>query len=236
MDGRNPAANASDDGAIATDKQALLPGQAASASNVTNYSRGINGIFVDINDLAPGAGKALGAADFSFRSVGGGEPAAVAPPASVTVRRGAGVGGSDRVTLVWPDYGPDAGAAAAALANGWLEVTVKANEHTGLAAPDVFAFGNLIGETGGDGRVNALDLGAVKSLLNTAAPIDSRVDFNHDGRVNALDLGIVKRYLNQSLPAPLPPVPAAPSPAPFAGATAALRLENEGGLVNLAGE
>ena len=45
--------------------------------------------------------------------------------------------------------------------------TVKANANTGLAAPDVFSFGNLIGETGdGSGssgwRVSALDLGAVK--------------------------------------------------------------------------
>ena len=96
------------------------------------------------------------------------------------------------------------------------QVGLLANDHTRLASDDVFYFGNLIGDTGGNGRVNALDLGAVKRLLNTDAAIDSPVDFNRDGRVNALDLGIVKRYLNQSLtpvaPPPLPP-PATPAAA-----------------------
>ena len=100
-----------------------------------------------------------------------------------------------------------------------------------LVEHDVFSFGNLIGETGDDGRVNALDLGAVKRLLNTTAGPDSPADVNHDGKVNALDLGLVKRYLNQSLPASLllaSPAASPPAASPPAGATAALRLENEG--------
>ena len=59
--------------------------------------------------------------------------------------------------------------------------------------------------------MNALDLGAVKRLLNTAAAIDSRVDFNRDGRVNALDLGIAKKYLNRTLAPIVPPPPLAPA-------------------------
>ena len=42
---------ASDDNAIATDKQALLPGQTATFANYTSYSQGINGIMVDIAGL-----------------------------------------------------------------------------------------------------------------------------------------------------------------------------------------
>jgi len=96
---------------------------------------------------------------------------------------------------------------------------VLANEHTRLAAPDVFYFGNLIGETGdGSGtlRVNALDLGAVKRALNTSSTITGRYDFNRDGRVNALDLGADKANLNRSLSlltAPVAPVAVAPAAA-----------------------
>ena len=94
-----------------------------------------------------------------------------------------------------------------AVANGWLEVTVKASVRTGLAEPDVFVFGNLIGETGDAGafagfRVNALDLAAVKRSLNAAAPVTAATDFNRDGRTNALDLSTVKRSLNHVLPFP----------------------------------
>jgi hypothetical protein len=99
-------------------------------------------------------------------------------------------------------------------------VKVLANERTRLAAPDVFYFGSLIGETGdGSGtlRVNALDLGAVKRALNSSSTITGRYDFNRDGRVNALDLGADKANLNRSLSllaAPPPPslVQGAPLP------------------------
>jgi len=195
FDGRDPAAAASDDGAIATGKAALLPGQTAAFANVTSYDKGINGIMVDVTGLPAGATPT---AD-DFEVSGGGTP-----PASVSVRRGAGVNGSDRVTLLWRDYNPAGAAAPAqAVANGWLTVTVKANENTGLAAPDVFSFGNLIGETGDGGlswRVSALDLGAVKRALNSSAAVNSTADPNRDGRVNALDLGILKRNLNRPLP------------------------------------
>ena len=48
FDGNNAAANAADDAAIATDKSALLPGAAATLANYTSYTRGINGIMVDV--------------------------------------------------------------------------------------------------------------------------------------------------------------------------------------------
>src|SRR5207249_7039129 len=126
------------------------------------------------------------------------------PPLSLTMRPGAGVNGSDRVSLIWTDYSPGSSSPTRAVANGWLTVTVHANPHTGLTAPDVFSFGSLIGGSGdGTGasgwRVNALDLSAVKRSLNAAAPVASAVDFNRDGRINALDLAIVKRNLNRSL-------------------------------------
>ena len=222
FDGVNSGPNAADDAAIASGKAALLPGQTASPANVTSYEKGINGVMVDIANL-PSSAPAPTAADFDF----GGAPA----PTSVTVRRGGGVGGSDRVTLIWPNYNPGgASPQAQAVANGWLTVTVRATARTGLSSPDVFSFGNLIGDAGDDRRVSALDLGAVKRLLNADAPLDSRVDFNRDRRVNAQDLGIVKRYLNRTLPAPAPPPGTAPAPAPVAGGVVRPLLEDEGDI------
>src|SRR5256885_305653 len=48
FDGNDIAANASDEGAIAVDKNALLPGETAGFVNYTSYSRGINGVAVDV--------------------------------------------------------------------------------------------------------------------------------------------------------------------------------------------
>jgi len=225
FDGSDANANTSDDNAIAPDKSALLAGADATASfaNVTGFDKGLNGVMVDIAGLPDDA--ALTADDFDFGAAGA--------PVSITVRRGAGVNGSDRVTLVWRDYNPlDTSPLPHAVANGWLTVTVRANAHTGLSQSDVFSFGNLIGETGDGGgaagwRVSALDLGAVKRALNGVAPLSSSVDVNHDGKVNALDLGILKRNLNRSLPPPnqAPAAPAAtgavPAAPPAADAAAA---------------
>jgi hypothetical protein len=216
-DNNDAAANAADDGAIATDKQAMAwapGGAAATFANVTSYTRGLNGLMIDIAGRAAGAGVPL-PGDFQFR-VGEGDVstwqtlAAGAAP-TVTVRPGAGVNGSDRVTLTFAD---------GAIKNTWLQVLVLPGPRTGLLAPDVFYFGNLIGDTG-DGtttnRVNALDLGAVKRALNGASAIDGRYDFNRDGRINALDLGAVKANLNRVMgfitPPPPPPGAAAAQPA-----------------------
>jgi hypothetical protein len=136
------------------------------------------------------------AQDFVFKVGSDNTPSgwAVAPaPTSITRRPGAGAGGADRVTLIWAD---------GAIRNAWLQVTVKANARTGLAADDTFYFGNLAGDTEGIGtpRVNALDLAGVKRALNTNSAVDGRYDVNRDGRVNALDLGAIKQNLNRSLP------------------------------------
>jgi hypothetical protein len=219
FDGADAAASEADDAAVAVDKQPWTAGQAGGAAfaNVTSYVKGLNGIMIDLRGL-PG-GEALGVDDFSFRAGALADPSGWSGgprPSSVSVRRGAGAGGSDRVTLVWPDYNPLADPATTAVGNGWLEVTVAANGHTGLAEPDVFAFGNLLGETGdGTGatgwRISALDASAVKRALNAPSPVTSTTDFNRDGRTNALDLSVVRRALNHALPAPAAAPPAAPA-------------------------
>ena len=201
----------SDDVDIAADKRALLPGETPSIANVTSYSKGINGLMVDIAGLR--ADSVLGPGDFDFGTA--------TPPGFAGLRRGAGVDGSDRYTFLWNDSDYAFGGPVAP-SDRRVTVTSKA-PNLGLARDDVFSFGNLIGETGdGTGaagwRVSALDLAAVKRALNTTGSITSNTDFNRDGRVNALDLAIVKRNLNHAL-ALIPPMaapPPAPAPAPAA--------------------
>jgi hypothetical protein len=144
FDGSNgTAASPKDDAAIATDKQVLIGGQNQSPTfaNITSYSRGINGVMVDILGL-PGTPSA---ADFNFAvgTLGSGFVTAPAPT-SVTVRRGAGTLESDRVTIIWPD---------GAIKNQWLRTQILSSEATGLppnAGSQQFFVGNLVGETGDD--------------------------------------------------------------------------------------
>lgn len=182
--------DAADDRAIAPQVQPLLPGQAASPLNVSSFARGINGIIIDIDGLA--APSELGLDDFEFR-VGNDDLVddwAPGPdPLSIAVRQGAGVDGADRVTLVWSD---------GAIRQAWLQVKVLATSRTGLAAEDVFFFGNALGETrNNDGSlaVDGSDLAAVRdnprSFLNPAGP-DDPYDLNRDTFVDATDFAIVR--------------------------------------------
>jgi hypothetical protein len=183
FDNNDAAANAQDDAAVATNKSALRPGQQASFSNLSGYSRGINGIMVDIANLP---GTALDASDFAFKTGNDNQSAnwtAAPAPASVTLRRGAGVNGSDRVTITWAD---------GAVRNTWLQVTVLPNGDTGLGAPDVFYFGNLIGFTGRgtSPTVTGMDVTATRRAYspgNRVTPVGSAFDHNRDGAIDAQD-------------------------------------------------
>jgi hypothetical protein len=193
LDGSNRAADAGDDNAIAYDKSGLLPGGTASFANYTGAPNGITGIMVDVSRLPEGA--SIGAEDFVFRAGTSANPStwSIAPQPAVTVRRGAGAAGSDRVTFTWPDN---------QLKNRWLQVTVKANADTGLAEPDVFYYGNLAGETGDSSRaatVNGVDVARTRAASGRGADVDSRFDHNRDGRVNAVDSAVVRANLFQSL-------------------------------------
>jgi len=176
-----------DDDAIASDKTALLPGKTATFANYTSYGLGMNGIMVDIG----GPTGEITAADFEFR-VGNDNDSAnrieLGSIPSVDVRQGQGVGGSDRVTIVFDDN---------VIQNEWLQVTVLA-DNLGLAQDDVFYFGNAIGESGNsavDAKVNAVDVLLARNNprgLLDEVPIDFRHDYNRDGRVNATDMLIAR--------------------------------------------
>jgi Zn-dependent metalloprotease len=182
FDGNDPAANAADAGAMATDKQALLPGQTASFANYTNYSKGINGVMIDVAHLVDHT-STLSAADFEFHVGNSGDPStwSLAPVAqSISFD-----GKEGRVKITWADN---------AIQNEWLQIRMKANANTGLVADDVFYFGNAIGETGNnplDAVVDTLDEQAVHDHYGSPVAADNHYDINRDGAVDAADEAIV---------------------------------------------
>ena len=115
----------SDEFAIAADKQVSLPGQTATFANYTSYSKGVNGIMVDLTNFDGIASKD----DFTFR-IGNTSDTSnwqTAPdPAFVITFPGGGAGGSTRVELIWND---------GEITNQWLQVTIKADAVTQLALP-----------------------------------------------------------------------------------------------------
>jgi formylglycine-generating enzyme len=191
-DGGNGAANAADDSAIASDKVVLLPGQTATLANYTSYDKGINGLIVDVPSLS--GTPTLN--DFLFRQGNDNKPYGdnrnnpnddwpwAPDPTAISVRRGGGQNGADRVTLIWED---------GTIRNCWLQVTVLATNATGLAEDEVFYVGNAVGESGNsttDAVVNATDeIGARNNPHSpfNPAPQSDPFDFNRDKLVNATD-------------------------------------------------
>jgi len=175
--------------------QALLPGEATGANNLTNYDRGLNRVVIDFADL-PSDG--LSVEDFEFRVGNSGEPdewSVLGSDSDVPlpqVRTIAGdAPGVTRVILEWPDN---------AIQNAWLQVTVKANGATGLESNDVFYFGNQIGNVANfdlsPGRPVYVNLSDVRGVLRNSTPdtrgeIGNPYDINRDGRVDQTDVDIV---------------------------------------------
>jgi hypothetical protein len=192
----NNATGSSAQTSLGTDKVALLPNQASTFANYTNYSRGLNGVAVDVAGLPATTTPALMLSSLQFSVWNGidaagfvGLPPAAIPSAAIVA--GGGVGGSTRVNITFPDN---------TVQNTWLRVTVLANANTGLASNDVFYFGNVIGElnTGNTAtrlRVNSLDTSAVRSNQSpgaNSASVTNIYDLNRDGRVNSLDTSVVR--------------------------------------------
>ena len=202
-DGNNGSSNVPDYLAIATDKQALLPGETATFQNYSSYAKGINGIIIDVANL-----EALPRLDdFVFRVGKTSDLAswtAAPTPTYVNAYPGQGPGGSTQITLIWPDN---------AIQNEWLEVMMPADSHLGLAADNVFYFGNAIGETGNasNTRVDSGDELAVRSHGTAAggAAITNVYDFNRDKQVDAQDEMIARSHRSGLSPLELITIPAA---------------------------
>jgi hypothetical protein len=168
-------------------KTALLPGQWATFANYTSYDRGINGIMVDVANLADPDN--LDETDFIFRVGNDNDPGswpAAPAPASVSVRPHPTEADTSRITITWPGN---------AIEKQWLQVTVLAGGHTGLAENDIFYWGNAPGDSG-LGNTSAFafvtvtdELAARHSPHNLADPasIEDFVDYNHDRWVTVAD-------------------------------------------------
>ncbi|HLZ07170.1 MAG TPA: hypothetical protein VKT80_01160, partial [Chloroflexota bacterium] len=198
FDGLNPAANNFDDNAIAQGKTALLPGNTATFANVSSFSKGINGILIDIANLP----NQVTASDFSFLSGTTSNTAGwtnTPVPTAVVVRPGGGTNGSSRIDITFAD---------GSIVNQWLKVTVKVDANTGLSAPDNFYFGNLIASalgtiSNGNFTVTSADQTSAANDLHTflnPATITDVNDFNRDGRVDATDQIIARISLNDAIP------------------------------------
>jgi hypothetical protein len=209
FDGNSAAAGPADDAAIAPDKDPLLPGGTATFANYTSYSRGINGLMVDIGGLANPA--AITAADFGFKVGNSNTPgswANLAAAPSVSVRVGAGVGGSDRVTLIWANN---------VIQKQWLQATLNATANTKLPAANVFYFGNAPGETlnGAPGAttapVNLEDVSLTRSNQSgfTTVGAANRFDHNRDRMVNLSDVSVSRNNQSGFTPLNLISIPAA---------------------------
>jgi hypothetical protein len=205
-DGNNSAINSLDDNAIALDKTAYIPGSgAATFANVSSYTKGINGIMIDI----AGTHGTITSNDFTFRMGNNNSPttwAAAPNPSGFSVRAGAGVGGSDRIEITWNNND---------IYQKWLEVIVKVNANTGLAQlsgaatgiGDVFMFGNAAGDAGptvpgnDDTATNAtvgpadeLEVRNHYATAITNVPITSIRDMNRDAIIDGNDELFVRNH------------------------------------------
>ncbi len=174
-DGNDAAINASDDLAIASDKIGFNGVGTASFANVSSYAHGITGIMVDLKSgLGTHGNINLASGDITFKvapstfdsgtynNVGSWTTAPA--PSAISVRLGAGTGGSDRIEIVWNND---------IIENTWLEVDVLASANTGLSSPDVFYFGSAPGDSGRGNPataavVNATDITIARA--NITAP------------------------------------------------------------------
>ncbi len=209
-DANTPGISASDDAAIATDKTPFNGVGTAPTSAFASYSKGINGIMVDI--LNPPANLSL--SDFTFKVGTNNMPnlwANAPAPTAFSIRPGAGYAGWDRVEIIWAD---------GAIANEWLQVVVEGNDaiggnntHTGLATSDVFFYANRIGDNflGEPSTLVVTNAGdEIYARTNTGflLPVTNITDFNKDKFVNAADQivartngGFLTRVINWVPPA-----------------------------------
>ena len=201
FDGASAAINSSDDLAIASDKIGFNGVGTASFANVSSFSGGITGIMVDLQSgLGNHAAINTTSGDITFKV----SPAAYVagsynnvaawstapPPAAISVRLGAGTGGSDRVEIVWN---------SGAIKNEWLEINLPHRRQHGPFLGQRLYFGSAIGDSGLGNTasvavVNATDVSEVRGSLSPATqvtPAWNVTDFDRNGIVNASDSSVV---------------------------------------------
>ncbi|MCY2973827.1 MAG: hypothetical protein NTW52_04075 [Planctomycetota bacterium] len=196
--------------AIDPSKSALLPGGTTTLANFTNYSRGLNGIVIDLTgatNLSSISASSFQFATWSNFTLTTPGFVSITPTVTVSTFAGGGTGGADRVKLVFADN---------AIQNAWLRITVLADANTSLATNDVFYFGNarfdVTPATSFPSQVgiNILDTNIVRGRNGTDSNNVSNIfDVDKSGSVNILDTNATRggNGVNSLRPftAPLPP-------------------------------
>lgn len=175
-------------------------------ANLINTSAGIDGVLFGVNNLGnPGA---LSASDFEIKvSPTGAFNESSNPPSSwaggpaPTVNAGT----PGQVLLTW--------STANAIKNQWLRITIKANANTGLASPEVYYVGHLLGETTGPGAngfyvVSVADVPAIRNQAGVPGVTSSNIaDIDKNGQVNFSDIGAARPGTGSELPSITVPPP-----------------------------
>ncbi len=180
--------------AIDPTKTALLPGQTTTAANYTNYSRGLNGIVIDVASPSNLAG--ISDASFQFATWSTFPDTTpnfltINPVVTVSTFAGGGLNGSDRVKLEFTNN---------EIQNAWLRVTMLADTNTGLASNDVFYFGNARFDVTPTSpfpsqqvTINAFDVNAIRARQGQSPGIISNInDVDRNGVVNVFDTNAVR--------------------------------------------
>ena len=171
--------------------------QVTSFANVINYSRGINGLVLDVAGLAAAS---LSASDFIFRVAPAGASGTVDPntwlaaptPTLIDVTPGNATTAA-RVRLEWADE---------AIMNTWLQIIVKANANTGLINREVFYIGHAYGEVDGVApyRLTTIDVGLVRAAVgNAIVSVNDVRDFDKDRRITTTDVGLMRARVNNNV-------------------------------------
>ncbi len=203
--GSNNAPTVNPINAIDPSKVALLPGQTtslsalvlggqnASSANFTNYSRGLNGIVIDLTQAANLA--AIDAASFQFATWSSFPDAIpnfvpVNPAVTVSTFATGGSNGEGRIKLVFADN---------SIQDSWLRISVLANANTGLAATDVFYFGIARGDVTPNTffptlvSINIFDVNQARANQRATGAVVSNVcDIDKNGSVNIFDTNFIR--------------------------------------------
>jgi hypothetical protein len=191
----NGAIDANDDLAIASDKTGYTGTGTATFANISAFNKGITGIMVDLaSGLGTHSAINLTSGDITFKV----SPAAfvtttfnqlstwsAAPsPSAISVRMGAGQGGSDRLEITF---------GTSVIRNQWIEVDVHADGNTGLSADDVFFFGSVVGDSGAADTVllaktDGNDYNVpFNNIVGLTTPVWNLADYTKDGKVDGND-------------------------------------------------
>ncbi len=168
--------------------------QQTTFANVTNYSKGINGVVLDVAGLL---GTPLTAADFHLQDESTRELQRSCQPtermdnSSTAVLDQYATGGSQqqqhRIRVEWPDN---------VIENRWLQIRLLPTIRTGLQVPAVFYIGNLKAEINGTASNNLLTVTTADLIAASpaggAGTVSNVRDVDRNGLILNSDLNLIR--------------------------------------------